>query len=110
LPSLDAGPLGQPMTRFRTPAKDVLDMEIGTIVGRSFAAKGEIEPSDLPAGRAAHFHSSSPASTRKSTCPGRASIPPSSKRIFTRCLRDLGSFGARQARQPWQAWQPRQAR
>ena len=41
LPSLEAGPLGRPLTRFRTPARDALDMEIGTIVGRSFAAKGQ---------------------------------------------------------------------
>jgi hypothetical protein len=88
LPSLDAGPPGQPLTRFRTPAKDVLDMEIGTIVGRNFAAKGEIVPPDLP----------------KSTCPGRASIPPRSSRISTRCSHDLGPFGARHA------WQARQAR
>ena len=60
LPSLDAGPLGRPLTRFRTPAKDALDMEIGTIVGHNFAAKGEIVPSDLPAGRAAHFQLKGP--------------------------------------------------
>ncbi|MBL6618539.1 MAG: GyrI-like domain-containing protein [Reyranella sp.] len=55
LPSLQAGPLGRPVTRFRTPAREELDMEIGTIVGRGFAAQGEVVPSDLPAGRAAHF-------------------------------------------------------
>ena len=30
-------------------------MEIGTIVARPFPANGEVVPSDLPAGRAAHF-------------------------------------------------------
>jgi effector-binding domain-containing protein len=60
LSSLDAGAPGRPVTRFRTPAKDALDMEIGTIVGRSFAARGEIVPSDLPAGRAAHFQLKGP--------------------------------------------------
>ena len=60
LPSLDAGPLGRPLTRFRTPARDALDMEIGTIVGRSFAGQGEIAPSELPAGRAAHFQLKGP--------------------------------------------------
>jgi hypothetical protein len=60
LPSLDAGPLGRPVTRFRTPAHDALDMEIGTIVGRAFAAKGEVVPSELPAGRAAHFQLKGP--------------------------------------------------
>jgi effector-binding domain-containing protein len=60
LSSLDAGPLGRPLTRFRTPAKDALDMEIGTIVGRSLAGRGEIVPSDLPAGRAAHFQLKGP--------------------------------------------------
>ena len=60
LPSLDVGPLGRPLTRFRTPAKDALDMEIGTIVGRSFAGRGEVVASDLPAGRAAHFQLKGP--------------------------------------------------
>jgi hypothetical protein len=60
LPSLAAAPLGRPLTRFRTPAKDMLDMEIGTIVGRGFAAKGEVVPSELPAGRAAHFQLKGP--------------------------------------------------
>ena len=60
LTSLDAGPLGRPLTRFRTPAKEALDMEIGTIVSRSFAGRGEIVPSDLPAGRAAHFQLKGP--------------------------------------------------
>jgi hypothetical protein len=55
LPSLDAGPVGRPCTRFLTPAASALDMEIGTIVTRTFPAKGEVVPSDLPAGRAAHF-------------------------------------------------------
>ena len=60
LPSLQAGPLGRPVTRFRTPAREALDMEIGTIVGRGFAAKGKVVPSDLPAGRAAHFQLKGP--------------------------------------------------
>jgi len=60
LPSLEAGLPGRPVTRFRTPAQDMLEMEMGTIVGRSFAAKGEIVPSDLPAGRAAHFQLKGP--------------------------------------------------
>ena len=60
LPSLEAGPLGRPLTRFATPAKDALDMEIGTIVGRSFAGRGEVVPSELPAGRAAHLQLKGP--------------------------------------------------
>jgi L-alanine-DL-glutamate epimerase-like enolase superfamily enzyme len=60
LPALEAGPLGRPVTRFRTPAKEALEMEIGTIVGRSFASRGEIVPSELPAGRAAHFQLKGP--------------------------------------------------
>ena len=55
LSSLDAEPTGRPCTRFRTPANGALEMEIGTIVSRPFTAKGEVVPSDLPAGRAAHF-------------------------------------------------------
>ena len=60
LPTLEAGPLGRPVTRFRTPAKEALEMEIGTIVGRSFAGRGEIVLSELPAGRAAHFQLKGP--------------------------------------------------
>ena len=60
LPSLDAGPIGRPCTRFKTPVVDALEMEIGAIVGRSFAAKGEVVPSELPAGRAAHFQLKGP--------------------------------------------------
>ncbi len=60
LPSLEAAPLGRPVTRFRTPAKDALDMEIGTIVGCGFAARGDVVASELPAGRAAHFQLKGP--------------------------------------------------
>ena len=60
LPLLEAAPLGRPVTRFRTPAKDALDMEIGTIVGRGFATRGDVVASDLPAGRAAHFQLKGP--------------------------------------------------
>ncbi|CAN5856223.1 hypothetical protein BH11PSE3_BH11PSE3_32660 [soil metagenome] len=60
LPTLDAGAIGRPCTRFRTPVVEALEMEIGTIVGRSFAARGDIVPSELPAGRAAHFQLKGP--------------------------------------------------
>lgn len=60
LPSLQAGQAGRSCTRFRTPADGMLDMEIGTIVGKSFAGQGEVVPSDLPAGRAAHFQLKGP--------------------------------------------------
>ena len=46
LASLQAGPLGRPVTRFRMPAREALDMEIGTIVGRTFAATGDVVPSE----------------------------------------------------------------
>jgi hypothetical protein len=55
LPSLAAGPLSRTCTRFRTPADGMLEMEMGTIVARRFEPKGDVVPSDLPAGRAAHF-------------------------------------------------------
>lgn len=55
LPTLGAGPIGRICTRFRMPGDGGLDMEIGTIVARTFQAKGEVVPSELPAGRAAHF-------------------------------------------------------
>ena len=41
-------------------ARTALDMEIGTIVGRGFAGRGEIVQSELPAGRAAHFQLKGP--------------------------------------------------
>lgn len=55
LPALDTGPLGAACTRWTRPAGSVLPMEIGVIVGRGFAAAGEVVPSELPAGRAVHF-------------------------------------------------------
>lgn len=55
LPSLEAGPAGRSVTRFRAPSDGRLDMEMGSIVARPFAAAGDVVPSDLPAGRAAHF-------------------------------------------------------
>ena len=60
LPSLGAGQVGRPCTRFRTPAESALEMEIGAIVAKAFPAKGEVVPSDLPAGRAAHFQLKGP--------------------------------------------------
>lgn len=55
LPSLDAGTVGRGITRFRTPASDALDMEMGSIVTQRFEDRGEVVLSELPAGRAAHF-------------------------------------------------------
>src|SRR5262245_1142739 len=55
LPSLDAGPAGRTCTRFKMPTEGLLDMEMGSIVARRFDARGEVVPSELPAGRAAHF-------------------------------------------------------
>ena len=54
LPSLDAGPLGLTCTRWTPPQGGALAMEMGTIVARPIEARGEIVPSELPAGRAAH--------------------------------------------------------
>ena len=55
LPSLDVGALGRTCTRWTPPVNGALAMEIGTIVVKPFAAQGEIVPSELPAGRAAHL-------------------------------------------------------
>jgi hypothetical protein len=55
LPSLDVGAVGSSITRFRTPATDALDMEMGSIVTHRFEDRGEVVLSELPAGRAAHF-------------------------------------------------------
>jgi hypothetical protein len=55
LPSLDTGALGLTCTRWRPPQGGALDMEMGTIVARPIAARGEIVPSELPAGRAVHY-------------------------------------------------------
>lgn len=60
LPSLEAGPIGRRLTRFRTPAEGRLDMEIGTIVARPFAARADVQVSDVPAGRAAYFRLEGP--------------------------------------------------
>src|SRR5262245_55875579 len=55
LPSLDAGPAGAACTRWTPPVGGKLPMEIGTIVARPFAAREDVLPSELPAGRAAHL-------------------------------------------------------
>jgi len=55
LPSLDAGTVGLACTRWVPPQGGALAMEMGSIVSRPIAASGEIVPSDLPAGRAAHY-------------------------------------------------------
>src|SRR5436190_20446822 len=55
LTSVDAGATGAAITRFRTPPVDGLDMEIGCIVARSFEGQAGVVPSELPAGRAAHY-------------------------------------------------------
>ena len=55
LPSLAIGSAGAACTRFRTPPKDGLDMEIGCIVAQRFEGRDDIVLSELPAGRAAHF-------------------------------------------------------
>jgi effector-binding domain-containing protein len=54
LPSLDTGALGLTCTRWLPPQGGALDMEMGTIVARRVEPKGEIVPSELPAGRAVH--------------------------------------------------------
>jgi hypothetical protein len=55
LASLDVGALGRTCTRWTPPSNGKLPMETGTIVERPIQAKGEVVPSDLPAGRAAFF-------------------------------------------------------
>lgn len=54
LPSLDTGALGLACTRWLPPQGGALDMEMGTFVARPIKARGEIVPSELPAGRAVH--------------------------------------------------------
>jgi hypothetical protein len=55
LPALEAGPVGRTCTRWTRPTGSVLPMEIGVIVARPFAPRGEVVPSELPAGRAVHL-------------------------------------------------------
>lgn len=55
LPRLDVGSLGRTCTRWTPPVGGALPMEIGTIVSKSFAPSGDVVPSELPAGRAAHL-------------------------------------------------------
>jgi hypothetical protein len=55
LPSLDAGKAGAECTRWRLLEGGGLAMEIGRVVAQGFAAVGEVVPSELPAGRAAHL-------------------------------------------------------
>jgi effector-binding domain-containing protein len=55
LPSLDVGPVGHTCTLWRPPVDGRLDMEPGVLVSRVFEPVGEVVPSALPAGRAAHL-------------------------------------------------------
>ena len=55
LPSLDAGKAGAECKRWRLLEGGGLAMEIGRVVAQGFAAVGEVVPSELPAGRAAHL-------------------------------------------------------
>jgi hypothetical protein len=55
LPSLAAGPVGAACTRWTRPTGSVLPMEIGVIVVHAFEPRGEVVPSELPAGRAVHL-------------------------------------------------------
>ena len=55
LPLLEAGAVGLTCTRWLPPQGGALDMEMGSIVTRPIAASGDIVPSELPAGRAAHY-------------------------------------------------------
>jgi effector-binding domain-containing protein len=55
LPSLDIGPLGAACTRWSPPMNGRLPMEPGIIVSRAFERAGDVVPSSLPAGRAAHL-------------------------------------------------------
>lgn len=55
LPTLGAGAVGRNLTLWRPPTDGRLDMEPGVLVERVFEPTGEMVPSSLPAGRAAHF-------------------------------------------------------
>jgi len=51
----DAGPLGHTCTLWHMPVDGRMYMEPGIIVARDVAPQGEVVPSELPAGRAAHY-------------------------------------------------------
>ena len=55
LPALGAGPVRPTFTLWHPPVYGVFDMEPGVIVSRSFAPRGDVIASALPADRAAHF-------------------------------------------------------
>lgn len=58
LPTLEAGTVGLRATLWFPPKDNVLTMEPGRIVEHAFQPAGDVVPSELPAGRAAHlpFH------------------------------------------------------
>jgi effector-binding domain-containing protein len=53
--ALDVEPLGPAFTLWRPPTEGRLDMEPGIVVSRAFVPHGDVVPSALPAGRAAHL-------------------------------------------------------
>ena len=60
LPSLDIGAQGRACTRWAPPVAGALPMEIGAIVEKPFTARGEVVPSELPAGRAVFLEMKGP--------------------------------------------------
>lgn len=55
LPSLDVGPVGDGITLWHPPVDGHMSMEPGALVSRHFSPMGDVVPSALPAGRAAHL-------------------------------------------------------
>jgi hypothetical protein len=53
--SLDVAPLGRSFTLWRPLGDGRIDYQPGVIVSRPFEPIGEVVPSALPTGRAAHF-------------------------------------------------------
>ena len=53
--TLDIGPLGAAFTLWRPPVDGRMDLQPGILVSRPFVPVGEVMPSALPAGRAAHL-------------------------------------------------------
>ncbi len=55
LKTLDVGPLGAYLTLWRPPRDGAMDLRPGRLVSKPFVPVGDVGPSELPPGRAAHL-------------------------------------------------------
>ena len=92
LPGLDAGVVGRSLALWSPPSDGVMPMQIGVLIERGFAATGDVESSQTPAGRAARLLLVGPFDT----------IPQGWETLFSWCAAE----GLALARINWEIYGP----